>query len=72
MPAEKASIFQTLGAVLFVTLLQLGILFHFRQLTERLPGLSYSALILVEMFFVWLLAVRGIPYLLGRSKRSSQ
>ncbi len=66
MRREKATLLQTLASVLFATLLQLGILFGFRQIIDQLPGISYAALAALEMFFIWLLTLQVAPYL--RSK----
>jgi hypothetical protein len=63
MRREKATLLQTLASVLFATLLQLGILFGFRQISDQLPGISYSALAVLEMFFVWQLTVQVARYL---------
>lgn len=65
MRKEKATLFQTFAAVLFATLLQLGIMFSFRQIIDQLPGMSYSALAVLEMFVVWQLSVRGVFYLMS-------
>jgi len=54
MRPEKATVTQMLAAVLFATLLQLGIMFCFGQLMDQLPGIGYSAFAVVETFFVWL------------------
>jgi hydrogenase-4 membrane subunit HyfE len=63
MRREKATLLQTFAAVLFATLLQLGIMFSIRQIIDQLPGMSYSALAVLEMFVVWQLSVRGVFYL---------
>src|SRR5580658_19427 len=63
MRREKATLLQTFAGVLFATLLQLGIMFSFRQIIDQLPGMSYSALVVLEMFVVWQLSVRGAFYL---------
>jgi hydrogenase-4 membrane subunit HyfE len=63
MRREKATLLQTFAAVLFATLLQLGIMFSIRQIIDQLPGMSYSALAGLEMFVVWQLSVRGVFYL---------
>ena len=63
MRREKATLLQTFAAVLFATLLQLGIMFSFRQIIDQLPGMSYSALAVLEMFVAWQLSVRGVFYL---------
>ena len=60
---KRASLFQTFAAVLFATLLQLGIMFGFRQIIDQLPGMSYSALAVAELFVVWQLSVRCVFYL---------
>src|SRR5215510_11217389 len=72
MRAEKATVTQMLAAAVFAVLLQLGIMLRFREVIDQLPGMSYSALALVEMFFAWLLTVRGTSYLLGPRKRNSE
>ncbi len=58
MRREKATLLQTLASVLFAILVQLGILFAFRQTVSRLPGISFSALAVTEMFFVMLLTLQ--------------
>jgi hypothetical protein len=63
MRREKARLLQTFAALLLAMLLQLGIMFGFRQIIEQLPGMSYSALAVVELFVVWQLSVRGVFYL---------
>jgi hypothetical protein len=63
MRRGKATLLQTFAAVLFATLLQLGIMSSFRQFIYQLPGMSYSALAVLEMFVVWQLSVRGVFYL---------
>ena len=63
MRRQKASLFQTFAAVLFATLLQLLIMFGFRQIIDQLPGISYSALAVAEIFVVWQLSVRSVFYL---------
>ena len=68
MRSERASVFQTLGAVAVAVLLQLAIMLRFRQIIDHLPGITYSAGAIAEMFFVWLLAVRGARYLIGQER----
>ena len=63
MRREKATPLQTFAAVLFATLLQLGIMFSCRQIIDQLPSMSYSALAVLETFVVWQLSVRGVFYL---------
>jgi hypothetical protein len=63
MRREKATLPQTFAAILFATLLQVGIMFSFRQIIDQLPGMSYSALAVLEMFVLWQLSVRGVFYL---------
>jgi hydrogenase-4 membrane subunit HyfE len=55
---EKATLLQTLASVLFSILVQLGILFAFHQTVGQLRGISFSALAVIEMFFVLLLTLR--------------
>jgi hydrogenase-4 membrane subunit HyfE len=62
MRREKATLLQTLASVLFAILMQLGILFSFRQVVEKLPGIGYSALAAFEIFLVFLLSTRGALY----------
>lgn len=57
MLRRKARFLGVFSAVLFATLVQLAIMFGFRQLIEKLPGISYSALTVLEMLLVWQLAV---------------
>jgi len=69
MRRRKAMLEQILASVLFATLVQLGVLFALRETINQLPGLSYSAIVVVvELFFVWQLTVEGIPYLTGRRR----
>lgn len=65
MLRRKATLAQTLASVLFVTLLQLGILFGFRGIIGQLPGLLFSALAGFEIFFLWQLSVQSAAYLIG-------
>jgi hypothetical protein len=65
MLRRKATLAQTLASVLFATLLQLGIMFSLREIIDQLPGLLYSAVAVVEMFFVWQLSVQSTFYLFG-------
>jgi hypothetical protein len=58
MRREKATLLQTLASVLFAILVQLGILFAFRQTAGQLPGVNFSALAVIEMFFVMLLTLQ--------------
>jgi len=68
MRRKKATIMQILASVLFATLVQLGVLFALPETINQLPGLSYSAIVAVELFFVWQLTVEGVPYLIGRRR----
>jgi hypothetical protein len=63
MLRRKAAFAQTLASVLFATLLQLGIMFGFRGAIEQLPGLLYSAVAVLEIFFLWQLSVESAFYL---------
>jgi hypothetical protein len=65
MRREGATLLQTLASVLFATLIQLGILFGFRHIIDHLPGISYSALVVMEMFCVWQFAVRVARYMIS-------
>lgn len=64
MRRQNAKLLQTFAAVLFATLVQLGIMFGFRQVVEQLPGTSYAALAVLEIFFVWQLSVYAALHLL--------
>lgn len=68
MRLRKATLFQMLAAVLFAILFQLGILFGFRPIVDQLHGLTYSALALAEMFFLWQLSVQ-IGFYQGGTRR---
>src|ERR1700722_12754715 len=57
------SLLQMLASVLCATLVQLEILFGFRQIVDQLPGISYSTLAGLKMFLVWQLTVRVAQYL---------
>ena len=63
MLREKATFVRIIGAVLFATIVQLGIMFSFRQTIERLPGLTYSTLAVMAIFLVWQLTIRVAQYL---------
>lgn len=63
MRREKATILQMFASVVFATLLELGILFGFRQIVDRLPGIPFTGFAVLEMFFVWQLSVKGVLYL---------
>jgi len=58
MRRQKATSLQTFGSALFATLVQLGILFVFRQVVNELPGLSYSAIAVGAMFTIFLLTLQ--------------
>lgn len=60
---EKATFLQIIASVLFATLVQLGIMFGFRQTVDQLPGMTYSALAVIEIFLIWLLTLRVAQYL---------
>jgi hypothetical protein len=68
MRRKKATVMQILASVLFATLVQLGIMFALREPINQLPGLTYSAIVVVELFFVWQLTVEVIPHLIGRRR----
>jgi hypothetical protein len=63
MLEEKARFFQIVGPVLFATLVQLGIMFSFRQIIDQLPGMTYSALAVMDIFIVWLMTIQVAQYL---------
>lgn len=67
MRREKASLLQTLGALLFATLLQLGILFAFRRMFNELPGLAYSALAALSIFGVFVLTLQFVRLLKSKT-----
>lgn len=48
----KATIPQVLACVLFASIVNLAIAFGFRQATSQLPGLSFSAWAVLEMFLL--------------------
>jgi hypothetical protein len=68
MRRKKATAPQILASVLFAMLVQLGVLFALRDMVNELSGLNYSAIAVLELFFVWQLSVEGVPYLLGTRK----
>lgn len=59
----KATVVQMLICVLFASLVHLAIAFGFRQVVGDLPGLSFAALAVPEMFVIVLLMVRAAQYL---------
>jgi hypothetical protein len=63
MLRRKATLAQTLASVLFASLLQLGIMIGFRGIIDQLPGLAYSAVAVLEIFFLWQLSVQSAFYL---------
>jgi len=68
MRRRKAHLLQTLTSVLFATLIELGILFALRGSVNQLPGLSYSAIAVLELFVVWQFTVKAVPYLMRSRK----
>src|SRR5260370_35125491 len=48
----RASLVQVLACALFAIFLHTTIVFGFRQIIDQLPGLTFSALAVFEMFFV--------------------
>jgi hypothetical protein len=66
MRRRKTSTMQILAAVGFAALVQLVVFFALRGTINQLSGLSYSALAVVELFFVWQLAVEGVRYVFAR------
>jgi hypothetical protein len=67
---RRTGLLQMLASVLFATLVQLGILFGFRQIVDQLPGINYSALAVLEMFLVWQLTVQVAHYLSSGGRAS--
>ena len=65
----RATLFQMFAAVAFATLVELGILFGFRQIVDRLPGIPFTAFAVREMLFVWQLSVKGAPYLIPSDRQ---
>lgn len=63
MCRQKATFLQTLSSVLFATLIQIGLLFGFRQTVDQLPGIGYAALAGLEIFFVWQLTILVARYM---------
>lgn len=59
----RASLVQALTCSLFAIFLHMTIVFGFRQIIDQLPGLSFSALAVFEMFFVVQLTLLGVLYL---------
>jgi hypothetical protein len=57
---------QVLGCLLFAGIVQLLVMFTLREAVSELPGLSFAALAVPEMFFVFQLVMLGLRYL--RSK----
>jgi hypothetical protein len=64
----KATLLQVFASVLFSGILHLAIIFALHQIVGELPGLSFSALILVEMFVVIQLSMVVLRYLRSGSR----
>jgi hypothetical protein len=58
MRRKNATYLQTFASILFATLVQLGVLFGFRQLVDQLPGMSFSALAVIVMFLIMMLTLQ--------------
>jgi hypothetical protein len=52
-------------SVLLATLLHLTIFFGLREIVEQLPGITFSALGALELFFVSQLSAQVVPYFTG-------
>lgn len=63
MRQERAKLPRIAAAVLLATMLQLGIMFACRQMIDQLPGFTYSAIAVVEIFLVWQAVAWLLPYL---------
>lgn len=59
----KATLVQMLGYVLFVSLVHLAIVFTFRHAAGELSGITFAAVAVFEMFFVFQLLMLVVRYL---------
>ncbi len=61
----KATLVQVLACTMFAGIIHLAIIFALRQVAEQLSGISFSALVVCEMFLVF-----GLTMMLVRWLRS--
>lgn len=61
----RVPLVQVLACILFASTVHLAVIFGFRQTVEGLPGLSFSALAVCEMFLIFGLSMAVVPYLLS-------
>ncbi|HEY8671196.1 MAG TPA: hypothetical protein VIL63_10190 [Terriglobales bacterium] len=59
----KATLVQTLSYILFASLVHLAIVFTFRHAAGELSGITFAALAVLEMFFVFQLLMLVVRYL---------
>jgi putative effector of murein hydrolase len=59
----KATTMQVLACVVFGSVVHVVIAFLFRQAFAQLPGISFSAFAVLEMFLVWLLTLQVARFL---------
>ena len=74
MRKGKATLVQILAGVLLASVAHLGIIFAFRQAVDQFPAISFSPLVILEMFIVGVLSERVVLRLIprvGASERSS-
>ena len=58
----KATVFQVLACLIFASVVHLAIGFVFRHAVGQLPGISFSALVVLEYFIVVQLVLQGLQY----------
>ena len=64
----KATLVQILAYVLFASLVHLAIVFTFRHAADELSGITFAALAVFEMFFLFQLLILVARYLSVREK----
>jgi len=67
----KATVIQMLSYVLLAGLVHLAIVFTFRQVAGELSGITFAALAVFEMFFVFQLLMLVVRYLQSGGSDSS-
>ena len=61
----KQTFIRVLVLALFATLLHLSIVFAFRSIIEKLPGIAFALLWVPEMYFIVVVTEKSAPYLTG-------
>jgi hypothetical protein len=67
----KATLVQILAYILFASLVHLAIVFTFRHAAGELSGITFAALAVLEMFFVFQLLMLVVRYLRSGDSDSS-